>query len=44
MLAANGGDLKKFYGAADRLSHKSKKERRELLKADLTSRHKNDPA
>lgn len=44
LLAANGGDLKKFYGAADRLSHKSKKERRELLKADLTSRHKNDPA
>ncbi len=31
LLAANGGDLKKFYEAADRLANKSKKERSEWL-------------
>ncbi len=32
LLAANGGDLKKFYKAAQELAKKSRKERNELLK------------
>lgn len=32
LLAANGGDLKKFYKAAQALAKKSRKERNELLK------------